>query len=261
MQQYYGTVLLNQWVSSRYKHLAVHAPGITTGCTAGQFFHLRCTDGFVPLLRRPMSIYRIVPEQDELHFLYHVKGAGTQLLAEMRQGDRLDMFGPLGHGFTLDPKWKTILILARGVGLATLTPLVQLAGKQGVKVYAVLSARTESDILSATFMRDCGAKVLTVTDESGTSDVDDVQHMLEALIEKHEVDALFTCGSKRLTYLLQSLALKYNLPGQVALEENMGCGMGMCYCCVKKFNHNGTPVNLRVCKDGPVFSLKEVMNL
>lgn len=261
MQQYYGTVLFNRWVSTRYKHLAVQAPGITRDCKAGQFFHLRCTNQLVPLLRRPMSIYRILRKQDQLHFLYHVQGAGTHLLADMNPGDTLDMVGPLGHGFTIDPYWRNILILARGVGLATLAPVAEMAQQQGISMYAVLSAQTQSDILSAEYMRDCGAHVLTVTDESGTSDVNHVQQIVEQLIQRHQINALFTCGSKRLTFMLQSLALQYGLPGQVALEENMGCALGMCFCCVKPFNQNGTRVNLRVCKEGPVFPLQEVINL
>jgi dihydroorotate dehydrogenase electron transfer subunit len=259
IKKYMTRVISNEWVSSRYKHLIVYAPEAVTLCKPGQFFHLRCSDELIPLLRRPMSIYQIRPEKGEIHFLYLVKGAGTTLMSGMRQGDGLEIFGPLGQGFSLQNEWKNILLLARGVGLATLGPLTEMATAQGIKAHAVLSARTREDLLSVDYMKDSGADVYTVTEEDGNSDVEQVRGLVCRLIDAKKIDAVFTCGSKRLTAMLREVALERGLPGQVALEENMGCGIGMCFCCVKPFMRNGQIANLRVCCDGPVFPLEEVL--
>ncbi len=256
-----GTVLSNTWVSPRYKHMSIHAPEIVEECKAGQFFHLKCSDSFSPLLRRPMSIYKIVKKEGEIHFLYLIKGEGTKCLANMHQGDQLNMFGPLGNGFTLQTEWHSLLIVARGVGLATMAPLIDMATKQGIATYAILSARTKGDILSADYMKECGAEVVSLTDEDRDSDVEHVRKMVENVIDSKSIDALFTCGSKRLTNMLKGISLQRKIPGQVAMEENMGCGSGMCFCCVKPFNRGGEIVNLRVCSEGPVFQLEEVMEL
>ena len=259
MKVYKARVKSNKWVSSRYKHLILHLPDVLDQCKPGQFFHLRCSKSFNPLLRRPMSIYQIRPEKGELHFLYLVKGAGTKLIAQLQEGDVFDLFGPLGKGFELEPSWRNILILARGVGLATLGPLAEMASQQNIKTHAVLSARTRKDLLSQEYMRSCGAEVYTVTDEEGTSDVDKVRALIVRLIDIHKIEAVFTCGSKRLTMMLKQVSLDKGIVGQVALEEYMGCGIGMCFCCVKPFYRDDKIQNLRVCCDGPVFPLEEVI--
>ena len=76
-------------------------------------------------------------------------GRGTQGLATLKPGDTLDMVGPLGQGFTIDPKWKNIVVLGRGVGLATMAPISQTAGEMGVRVTAILSARSWELALAA----------------------------------------------------------------------------------------------------------------
>ncbi|MCI0184239.1 dihydroorotate dehydrogenase electron transfer subunit [Sulfoacidibacillus ferrooxidans] len=256
-----STVLFNIEASSRYKHMAIYAPEVIDECIAGQFFYLKCSNHISPLLRRPMSIYKIVKEKDEVHFLYLIKGEGTKSLSQMQAGEKLDIFGPLGNGFILKKEWKNLLIIARGVGLATMAPLIDLATKQGKTTYAILSARSKEDILSANYMKECGAQVILVTDEDGNSDMVYVRKLIESMIDSKSIDALFTCGSKRLTNLLKNISLQYKIPGQVALEENMGCGLGMCFCCVKPFQRAGKIINLRVCSEGPIFQLEEVMEI
>ena len=94
-----------------------------------------------------MSVYGIGPEDERVEFLYHVKGLGTRALERLRAGESMTMIGPLGGGFTFSPDWKRILLVARGVGLATMAPLVPLAVRAGVAITAVLSARSPSDLM------------------------------------------------------------------------------------------------------------------
>ena len=120
-------------VGRRYHRLVLHAPGLAARSRPGQFFHLLCADqpgGGLPFLRRPMSIWRM--EQDRLGFLFNVTGRGTAALATRLVGETLSVVGPLGAGFHLDPAWQRILILARGVGLATLAPLAATAAALGI---------------------------------------------------------------------------------------------------------------------------------
>ena len=254
-----GSVLFNRHVSTRYWHLAVSLRPAALACAPGQFFYLRCGDDGEPLLRRPMSVYQIHRERGEVHFLYAVKGAGTRRLAQLQTGDGLDMVGPLGHGFTLDPDWRGVLLVARGVGLATLGPVAAAATRLGIRVTALLSAQTEHDVLSESYMRSCGARTLVVTDDAGTSAVPAVRELVASILTSEPIDALFTCGSQRLTALLQEMAAERGLPGQAALEEPMGCGLGVCYCCSRPFARGDGIEHLRVCRDGPVFPLAEVI--
>jgi dihydroorotate dehydrogenase electron transfer subunit len=248
-------------VGRRYHRLLLDAPDLSACSRPGQFFHLLCRDGAGngPYLRRPMSIWRCGAE-GPLGFLFHVKGKGTTALAGLRAGDALSVVGPLGHGFALDPGWRRILILARGVGLATLAPLTGTAAATGIAVDAVLSARAPADLMAKEFAGASGASVMPVFDEDGSSDAERVEALLRARFEHARPDAVFTCGSNRLFLLLQRLAAEHGIPGQVALEQQMGCGLGMCFCCVRQVRDaEGRIVNLRVCAEGPVFDLQAAM--
>ena len=248
-------------VGRRYHRLRLDAPDLSARSRPGQFFHLLCRDGRGqgPYLRRPMSIWRCGADEP-LGFLFHVKGKGTTALAALRVGDRLSVVGPLGQGFLLSPAWRRILILARGVGLATLAPLTDAAAAMGIAVEAILSARAPEDLMAAEFAGASGAIVTPVFDADGSSDTSRVEAMLRARFADARPDAVFTCGSNRLFMLLQRLAAEYGIPGQIALEQQMGCGLGMCFCCVRQIRApDGKVVNLRVCAEGPVFDLQAAL--
>lgn len=255
------TVIESAPVGRRYHRLLLDAPDLSARSRPGQFFHLLCRDGAGngPYLRRPMSIWRCGAGRP-LGFLFHVKGKGTAALAALRAGDALSVVGPLGHGFALDPRWRRILILARGVGLATLAPLTEAAAAHGIAVEAVLSARAPADLMAGEFAGDSGAAVTAVFDADGSSDAARVEALLRARFDRARPDAVFTCGSNRLFLLLQRLAAEAGIAGQVALEQQMGCGLGMCFCCVRQIRDaSGDVVNLRVCAEGPVFDLQAAL--
>ncbi len=249
-------------VNAEYRQLVLKAPGeILAACHAGQFFNLLCPQTYsdAPFLRRPMSIYGFYPEKGELHFLYKVVGAGTRGLSTLAAGDHLSVFGPLGTPFTIRDEWKNLTLVARGVGLATLAPLALEAKARGCHLTAVCSARKPELLMSLDYFRDLGANVITLTDEEGTSGPENLANVIEDLIGSGKVDALYTCGSKRMLATLQELGTRFGVPGQVALEQQMACGIGLCHCCVRPFYRDGELVHLRVCHDGPVFDMREAI--
>jgi dihydroorotate dehydrogenase electron transfer subunit len=254
-------VVTHTAVNAEYRHLVLQALPPATDAVPGQFFQLLCPTppGAAPFLRRPMSVYGIDANAGEVAFLYKVTGAGTLGLATLACGDTLNIVGPLGRGFALDPAWRSIVAVGRGAGLATLGPLAQLAQRRGVAVTAILSARRPDLVVSDAVFRGRGAAVTVVTDFEGTSGPIHVERLLRHLITDNQCDAFFTCGSARLLAVQQRLANEFSLPGQVALEQQMACGLGMCFCCVRDFNVEGTVVHKRVCWDGPVFDLMEAI--
>ncbi len=250
-------VVEHQWVNARYKYLRLSCPApLARHTAAGQFFQLACpvSEAQAPFLRRPMSVYGIGPEDDRMEFLYHVKGIGTRALERLRAGDALTVTGPLGTGFAFSPDWKRVLLVARGVGLATMAPLVPLAARAGVAITAVLSARAPGDLMTQEFLRGAPASVHAVFDSDGSSAVERVEPLLRNLLEAERPDMVYTCGSNRLLALLQRLGAH----GEVALEQQMACAMGVCLSCVRLFNEEGEKVFRRVCCEGPVFPLGAV---
>lgn len=252
----------NDPVNSDYVHMVLDVSSPATDVVAGQFFHLLCpsTDTDQPFFRRPMSVYWIDRENDRIEFLYKVQGPGTRGLAALKPGGTLNALGPLGEGFRLDKAWKGIVVVGRGVGLATLAPLARMAGEAGIPVTAILSARRPDLLMSVDLFRRENADVITVTDSDGTSGPATVERHLRRLIDRGRADAFFTCGSNRLLRLLQSLGQEHGIGGQVAMEQQMACGLGMCFCCVRDFRVDGKIVHRRVCWDGPVFDLREAVS-
>lgn len=254
-----ASVIANEWVNDRYKHLVLSLPAHVPTAQPGQFFHLLCPgqgEGS-HVLRRPMSIYAAAPQRVE--FLYKVLGVGTRGLAALAPQDALNMVGPLGRGFRLETGWRHVVLAARGVGLATLAPLADAAGERGIAITALLSAIHPRYLMSVDRLRAAGADVVTVTDADGTSAMPQVEALLRDLIEKRGCDCFATCGSQRLLSLLQRLGRELAITGQVALEQNMACGMGACFCCVRPFRVGDSIEVRRVCHEGPVFDLQETL--
>jgi len=253
-------VVAHEWINDEYKHLVVKATPKALAAQPGQFFQLLCPspDEGEVWFRRPQSVYRVARSSGRLEFLYKVVGRGTRGLATLAPGDHLSMVGPLGVGFRLESDWKNIVVLGRGVGLATMAPISQLAGERGVRVTAILSARSEELAMAADLFESVGT-VIKVLDSDGTSAVENVEAILKRLIAEKKSDAYFTCGSNRLMQLMKRLGREHGIPGQMAMEQIMACGLGPCYICVRTFEVKGKMEMRRVCVEGPVFDLQECL--
>jgi dihydroorotate dehydrogenase electron transfer subunit len=253
-------VVAHEWINEEYKHLVVRATPKALAAQPGQFFHLLCPspDEGEIWFRRPQSVYRVARSAGRLEFLYKVVGRGTKGLATLKPGDNLNMLGPLGVGFTLEPSWKHVVVLGRGVGLATMAPISQLAGERGVRVTAILSARSEELAMAADLFESVGT-VIKVLDTDGSSAVENVEKILARLIAEKKADAFYTCGSNRLMQLMKRLGKQHGIPGQMAMEQLMACGLGPCYICVRTFEVDGKREMRRVCVEGPVFDLQECL--
>lgn len=254
-----ATVVANDWVNDKYKLLVLDAGGVAATAKAGQFFNIECpaAGDDKPFFRRPMSTYGADPASGRVEFLYKVTGAGTRGLATLKPGETVRILGPLGVGFTLPETARSIVVLGRGVGLATLAPLAEMARARGVRTTAIVSAQSPAQVLSVERFRSAGAEVEIVLDSDGSSAPGNVEAILRRLRAEGRADAFYTCGSNRLMILMQNLAAEFGIFGEVAMEQQMACGLGMCFCCVRNFNVGGETVSKRVCWDGPVFPLAE----
>lgn len=254
-------VISNRPLANSYWHLSLAMPAPAPSVLPGQFFQLLCPGhgSGNHVLRRPMSVFRILGGEGRVEFLYKVVGLGTRALTVLGAGDTLNAFGPLGQGFRLAPGWRHVILLGRGAGLATLAPLAEAAIDQGMAVTAVLSTARPELAVSAEHLQAAGAEVIVVNDADGSSEVDQVELLLRRLVDAHGSNLIATCGSERLLRLTQRLAGEFGIAGQVALEQAMACGIGMCFCCVRPFSVAGETVMRRICLEGPVFDVQEAM--
>ena len=126
-----------------------------------------------------------------------------------------------------------------------------------------------TDLLSALELRDpaAGTKLAdgyNAHEQKWTEDLKEEQAEAEGLqaevkVAEHRADAFFTCGSNRLLMLMKRIGKQRGVPGQVAMEQVMACGLGPCYVCVRTFEVNGKKELRRVCIEGPVFDMQEAV--
>jgi dihydroorotate dehydrogenase electron transfer subunit len=251
-------VVSHHWVNAAYKHLVIAAPPQALAAKPGQFFNLLCSspDAGPSWPRRPLSVYHVDASRTRISFLHNCASRGANSLAALRKDDIVNITGPLGVGFRLDPSWRHVVVLGRGAGLATLAALAPLAAGHDIDVTAILSARSR-DLVMADEQFAAAGTVIPVLDIDRSGDIENVEQILEGVIAAKRVDAFFTSGSNRLMQLLKRLGRRHGIPGQVAMEQTMTCERGPCYVCVRNFEVNGRRELRRVCIDGPVFDLHE----
>jgi len=213
----------------------------------GQFLMIKCSNLIYPLLRRPFAIHKV--NKDSFEILYKVVGEGTKILSEKRKGDEIDILGPLGKGFTLDHNFSSTVILGTGVGCAPLLFLAEELSKRNKKIFILLGGKDESFILRSEEFKKFG-ECFFILKSKGES----VFSFFKDFI-KDKKTFVYVCTNRALSKEIGNFCKIQNIPCEISLESHMGCGIGVCLGCVIYGRNNKF---LKVCKDGPVFSAKEV---
>ncbi len=239
-----------------YHAITVVTPNIADRFRSGQF--LAVTVGGEHsgmLLRRPFAIHDVKPDYGgTVEFLFSVRGAGTGWLAERRSRDLLDVVGPLGRPFPLPRDPVNCLLVGGGSGGAPLFPLAHALRRRGCRVDFVLGAATAERVCAASGARRV-AETATFTTEDGSFGARGrVTDPLGQVIEDARSDVIYACGPMAMLRTVTVVADAYELPAQVAVEEAMACGTGICMSCVVPIvGDDGITRMARACVDGPVF--------
>lgn len=231
--------------------LTIRCPEIAKKAQAGQFAHIRA-NGF--LLRRPISICEIDRAAGTITLVFEVRGEGTKVISELREGDTMDMLAPLGRGFSLLDNKKVILI---GGGIGT-PPMLECAKHYGKSATVITGFRSASAVILQEDFARTGAEVILCTDDGTAGEKGFVTEALKPCLEKGGTDLICACGPNGMLKGVVALAKDFGVPCEVSLEERMGCGVGACLVCACKSVKNGEEYYARVCKDGPVFNAEEV---
>lgn len=216
----------------------------------GQFVHVRVSDSFEPLLRRPISIANIDKEKQEFTMIYRAEGRGTSILAEKTEGQEVDVLGPLGNGFPVDAvsPGGTALLVGGGIGVPPLHELSKQLNARGVKTIHVLGFQSEDVIFYEEQFKALGETYYaTVDGTKGTKGF--VTTVFDEV--KPEFDVFYSCGPLP---MLNALEKYYpEKEGYLSFEERMGCGIGACFACICKTTDEVEKDYVKVCSDGPVF--------
>lgn len=218
----------------------------------GQFLHIQC--GGRTLLRRPISICDV--KGDKIRFIFEIRGEGTYELSKVKSGEKLDVLGPLGHGFTIGDTNKKAVFVGGGIGIY---PLLMTAKMYGKNAIALLGFRNKScDVISADF-KSYGCEVIFATDDGSQGVKGYVTDLLDSVLSCGDIDRIFACGPLPMLKTTAKIADDKNIYCEVSMEERMGCGVGACLVCACKVKVSGTEHYLHVCKDGPVFDSRAVI--
>lgn len=237
-----------------YRELVVDAPHVTRSAVPGQFVHVRLPGTVQPFLRRPFSIAGL--DGDRLAILYKNVGEQTGRMAELGPGHSLDVLGPLGTGYDLThpPAGKAFLI-GGGYGVAPLLVLAKAIQARSLakQITLLIGARSANHLLWRSRLACEGPWLRTAyaTDDGSAGRKGTVIDLLADLAPGGS-SRLYACGPMP---MLAALHAKWpDLPIQSAVENRMGCGIGVCLGCVLPMTgREGVGRFSRICTDGPVY--------
>lgn len=212
----------------------------------GQFVNIR-VEGYS--LRRPISICSI--DEDCFTIIYKVVGNGTKKLSRMSEGQSLDVFGPLGHGYPIEQE-NAVLLIGGGAGVPPMYELAKQYCAKGSRVDVVLGFNDQASCFYEEEFQALGANVVIATMDGSVGTKGTVLDAIKA----HNIKTDYVCACGPLP-MLKALQAQYT-KGYFSLEARMACGMGACMACVAK-DAKQAEMYHRICKEGPVFPIGKVV--
>lgn len=265
---YIGEVLKNEEVGPQYFLMKVALPLAFGEPLPGQFVMIRIAGLTEPFLGRPISIYSYYLSKSavEIELLFRVAGRGTQILAGLISGSQVEVHGPLGGCYAVFPEKENIVFIAGGIGVAPLSLLAQYlcenAGIKSAQMNFYLGARTAREIVGLDLLATLCYNVQICTDDGTQGRKAQVTRAFQKDMKKYDPvrTAVYACGPGGMMKALAGMLSNSGFHCQVSLEERMACGTGACMGCAAAIrDESGNSVYRRVCTDGPVFNLADVV--
>ncbi len=211
--------------------------------SSGQFVNIKL-DGFY--LRRPISVNDC--ENGILTIIYKVVGKGTEQMAKMQAGEKLDVLTGLGNGYDLSLSGDKPVLLGGGVGVPPLYMLCKKLIAEGKKVSVILGFNTKDEVFCEEDFKKLGAEVYVTTADGSYG----IKGFVTDALKDIDYSYFYTCGPEP---MLKAVFKSTNTSGQFSFEERMGCGFGACMGCSCKT----VTGYKRICKDGPVLKKEEIL--
>ena len=250
-------VLERRQLGSHYFSLLLGHGGRMLPVAPGQFVEVLVEGSREVMLRRPISVHDVDEEHGTLSLLIQIVGNGTRKLAELKEGDKLNVVYPLGHGFTVPPPCPPqrggtakVLLVGGGAGIAPLLHLSKVLKGRGVDSTILLGGRTAELIPVRDEFLPYGHLCIATDDGSLGHKGLVVEH--PAFSESY--DMIYTCGPTPMMKAVARSAAQRGIRCEVSLENMMACGVGACLCCVTDTDEG----HKCVCKDGPVFDSEKI---
>jgi dihydroorotate dehydrogenase electron transfer subunit len=242
-----------------YHAITLVAPEIADQAHPGQFIEVAVPERRDILLRRPFSIHQASRRggwAGTLEIVLDATGPGTDWLSEVKPHDVLDVIGPLGRAFSMPQDLDTCLLVGGGYGAAPLFFLAEELRVQEKTVHMILGARDHERVFKPVEGKRLAEAVVITTEDGSMGERGRVTDVLPTMIARTGARVVYACGPNPMLRAVAEFCLSRGVPCQVAVEEMMACGLGVCWTCV-------VPVialdgrgwwNVRACLEGPVFN-------
>jgi dihydroorotate dehydrogenase electron transfer subunit len=240
-----------------YWTLSFAAKEIAQRAHPGQFVELAVGSPHA-LLRRPFSIAGVSRQGalgGTVDIVFDAHGPGTEWLTSVEVHDVVDVVGPLGTPFPLPQRKVSCLLVGGGYGVAPLFYLGDQLVRKGLRVDMIVGAASHDRILGAIDAKRLSASVTFTTDDGSYGTRGRVTDVLAEVATATRAGVVYACGPNPMLRAVSETAQELGLPVQVAVEERMACGIGVCFTCVLPIRaKDGTVRMKRSCIDGPVFN-------
>ena len=253
------TILSNEEVAEAHYLLRCECAEIAEHAQPGQFIHVMIPQGSGLLLRRPFTIYTM--EGHEITMLYQIIGDGTKQLSEMPKDAPLQVLGPLGNTFNFTTKPEPAILVGGGAGIASLMLLAVALRKNGIETIGLVGAQHHARLLSVADLKSIGVPVHIATDDGSVGHHGYITDILAELLKHADwhCPTIYACGPHGMLAAVTKIAIDFEVPAQIAMENRMGCAMGVCLGCVCPVSTGPNSFEYqRVCTEGPVFNATDI---
>lgn len=251
-------VLEHEQVNEKEYVLTLQTEKIAKEAKAGQFVQVKVADLLDPVLRRAISIHASDKESGQIKLYYQVLGKGTEILKNIKKGEKVNLLGPLGNGFDTSLKNSRALLVGGGLGQAPLLYLSEELGRQDNEVFLALGTRDEKSLKNIICFKDYCKTIEVATEDGSQGHKGYITSNLPQIIESFKPEIIYACGPNVMMSKIKDIAQEYDIKCQVSLETRMACGLGVCLGCTVVPAEEGKPY-LKACVDGPVFWAQEVV--
>lgn len=244
-----------------YHSLTFVAPDMAERARPGQFVSLGVAGGGT-LLRRPFSIYAVSrhgPWAGTIEIVFDVVGPGTRWLSGLVKHDVVDIVGPLGRPFPMPQQQVGCLLVGGGYGAAPLLYLAQRLQQANLRVDIVLGAATQDRLFNAIEAKRLSASAVFTTEDGSYGTHGRVTDVIERMFKDGGIGVVYACGPMPMLAAVSRVAQRHRIAVQVAVEEAMACGVGVCMTCVVPYRRDGDVANVRACVEGPVLNGRKVV--
>ncbi len=229
----------------------------TNNIWPGQFVHLKAWGRSDLLLRRPISVNSVDFNKSTIKIIIQAKGDGTKAICKVKSGDVVDVVSPCGKGFLLNKEIQKAAVIGGGIGVAPLKYAMEYY--KDITFDSYIGFRSKEFAYQVEDFEKLSKNLYLCTDNGTLCIKGFATSELDKNLEKESYDIILACGPNPMLNSLKKIIDKHKVPCLVSLEERMGCGIGICKTCVCKIVKDEEENYERVCMDGPVFDINEVV--